>query len=60
MMVPEYGVSVIICSWVEPKVDPLLSITLSMCIHIRLDCVRLPAPIPQELKIQLISHAVGV
>lgn len=60
VMVPEYCVSVEICSRVKPEVDPLLPITLPMSIYIGLDCIRLPSPVPQELKVYLITHCVCV
>ena len=48
------------CSRIEPKVYSLFFITLPMDVDIGLDRVRLPAPVSQELKVQLVSDTVGV
>lgn len=47
-------------SGIKPKVYSLFSITLPMYVDIGLDRVRLPAPISQELKVQLVADSVGV
>lgn len=60
VMVPEDGISVIVCSRVEPKVNSLLTITLAMSVHVGLHRVWLPAPVPQELEVQLVADGVGV
>lgn len=60
VMVPENCVSVEICSWVKPEVDPLLPIALPMSIDVGLDCIRLSSSVPQELKIKLITYCISV
>lgn len=59
LAIPKDGVSVEIYRWVEPEVHPLLSVSLPMGIHVGLDRIWLPRPIPQELKVELISNSLG-
>jgi hypothetical protein len=60
VLVPIDRVVVEICSWVEPKVDPLLSVTNTMGVHIGLKYVRLSSNVSQELKVELIvSGTIG-
>ncbi|RRT33774.1 hypothetical protein B296_00052382 [Ensete ventricosum] len=49
------GVGVEICGWIKPQVHPLLSVSLPVRVHVGLNGVRLPRPVPQELEIYLIS-----
>ena len=60
MVVPQYCVRVEVSSRVKPKIDSLFPITLPMSIDIGLDCVWLPSPIPQELKVQLVTNVIRV
>ena len=53
--IPGKGIGVEISSWVEPEVKLLLSFTLPLSIYISVDCVRIPAEVPQELKVYLIT-----
>lgn len=46
-----------ICSWVEPQVDPLLSVPVPVGEDVSLESNRLPFLVPQELKVQLIMVA---
>lgn len=46
-----------ICSWVEPEVDPLLSVPVPVCEDVSLESYRLPFSVPQELIVQLIMVA---
>lgn len=59
-VVPEYCVSVEVSCRIKPKVDSLFPITLSTSIDIGLDRVRLSGPIPQELKVQLVTNGIRV
>lgn len=58
MAVPQDRICVELGRGVEPKVHPLLSIPLSICVYICLNCVWLPWPVPQELKVQFISNLI--
>ncbi|RWV92062.1 hypothetical protein GW17_00045600 [Ensete ventricosum] len=53
------GVGVEICGWIKPQVHPLLSVSLPVRVHVGLNGVRLPRPVPQELEIYLISPRHG-
>lgn len=55
--VPMYGVVVVISSWVEPKVELLLPVSLSLSVDICVDDIRLSRNISQELKIYFIMLA---
>lgn len=52
-----YGVVVVISSWVEPKVELLLPVSLSLSVDICVDDIRLSRNISQELKIYFIMLA---
>lgn len=52
--IPEKGVGVKICSWVEPEVELLLPITLALGVHVGMNDVRITTQIAQELKVYLI------
>lgn len=51
VMIPKYAVRVEFCWRIEPKIDPLFSVTFAVGIHISLDCVRLSGAVAQELEI---------
>lgn len=56
VVVPEDGIAMEILGGVEPKHVPHLTATSSILVHVCLNQIGLPGPIPQELKIQLISR----
>jgi hypothetical protein len=56
VVVPEDGIAMEILGGVEPKHVPHLTATNSILVHVCLNQIRLPGPVPQELKIQLISR----
>lgn len=56
VVVPEDGIAMEVLGGVEPKHVPHLTATNSILVHVCLNQIRLPGPIPQELKIQLISR----
>lgn len=55
MVVPKDRVGMEVLSGVEPKHVPHLTAPSPILVHICLNSVGLARPIPQELKIQLIS-----
>lgn len=56
--VPEDGVRVESLGGIEPEIDPMFSVSLASCEHIRLQNVGLPAPVPQELEVYFIMLRV--
>lgn len=52
-----YGVVVVISSWVKPKVELLLPVSLSLSVDICMDDIRLSRNISQELEIYFIMLA---
>lgn len=51
VVIPQDGVGVEVCRWIKPEVHPLLSVSLPVRVHVGLNRVWLPRPVPQELKI---------
>lgn len=45
---------------IKPQVDSLFPVTLPMGVDIRLDSVRLPTPVAQELEVQFVPNLIGV
>lgn len=54
MAIPEDGIGVEFLGGVEPEHVPHLPVAGPILVHIGLYQVRLPAPVPQELEVQLI------
>lgn len=55
--VPMYGVVVEISSWVKPRVELLLLASISLCVDVSVDNVRLSRNIPQELIVYFVMVA---
>lgn len=52
--IPENGIGMEILCRVEPEMELLLSVSLSLTEHIGMQCIWISAKIPKELKVNLI------
>lgn len=59
-MIPEDGVSVEVSGGIEPQIDTLFSVALSVSVDVCLNCVWLSTAVSQELEIQLVPNRVSV
>ena len=54
MRIPKKGISVKICSRVEPKIELLLSVAFALAEHIGVKNVRITTQVSKEFKVYLI------
>lgn len=54
LRIPQDGIGVEVLGRVEPQIELLLPVTLSLCVHIGVDNIRIPTKVTKEFKINLI------
>ena len=52
--IPTDGIGVKICSWVEPEVELLLSVSLALAVHICVKNIRVTTKVSQKFEVYFI------